>query len=233
MRRPRIGLPTYSRTEDEKGRYTLYAQYVDGIRHAGGLPLLIPPGPESAAELPELLELCDGWVLTGGGDVDPALYRGRPHETIYNVDRVRDDAERGLVRALLEARAPALCICRGMQLLNVELGGTLVEHLDGGAVAHRAPPRNPVRHEVEVAPDSRLAGILGETRLAPFSWHHQALREVAPSLRVVARAPDGVVEAVEDPDRPELLCVQWHPELSVDEPPQRRLFEELVRRARK
>ena len=233
MERPRIGLPTYSRAEDEKGRFTLYAQYVDGVRRAGGLPLLLPPAAEMADELSQLLDLCDGWVLTGGGDVDPTLYGGRSHETIYNVDPERDACELDLIRAILEHKQPALCICRGMQLLNVALGGTLIEHLPEDDLAHRAPPRVPVRHPIEVAPDSRLAQVLGETRMEPFSWHHQAVRDLAGGLRVVARAPDGVIEAVEDDERPELLCVQWHPELSAhEEQTQQRLFDGLVELAR-
>lgn len=241
---PRIGLPTYSRREDENDRFTLYAQYVDGVRRAGGLPLLIAPGSsvESRAqgEHAELFDFIDGWVLTGGGDVDPQAYGGERHEKIYNTDPERDADELVLIRTILERGLPALCICRGMQLLNVALGGTLCEHLAdadecadaAGKLLHRAPPRQPLRHAVEVDPASRLAELLGETRLDPFSWHHQALRDVAPGFEVVARAPDGVVEAIESPDHPDLICVQWHPELScAQDVPQQRLFDALVARA--
>lgn len=230
---PRIGLSTYSRKEDEKGRFTLYAQYVDGVRRAGGLPLLLPPGALREAETEELLELVDGWVLTGGGDVDPGLYAGERHPRIYNTDPDRDEAELTLIRAILRGKRPALCICRGMQLLNVGLGGSLIGHLPDGdeveGMVHRTPTRRPLPHPVNVTPRSRLASILGETELSPQSWHHQALDRVAEGFEVVARAPDGIVEGIESPHHPNLICVQWHPELTcADEPPQQRLFDALI-----
>jgi len=230
---PRIGLPTYSRKEDEKGRFTLYSQYVDGVRRAGGLPLLLPPGALRETETEELLALVDGWVLTGGGDVDPGLYGGERHPRSYNTDPERDEAELTLIRAIHRGARPALCICRGMQLLNVELGGSLIGHLpDRGetdGMVHREPPRQPLSHPVSVTPGSRLASILGTTELSPLSWHHQALDRVAEGFEVVARAPDGVVEGIESPRHPNLICVQWHPELTcADEPPQQRLFDALI-----
>ncbi len=235
---PRIGLPTYSRREDEKDRFTLYAQYVDGVRRAGGLPLLIPPGALDGAETEELLDLVDGWVLTGGGDVDPALYRAERHPKIYDTHPERDESELGLIRAILERGTPALCICRGMQLLNVALGGDLIQHLadedETDGLVHRALPRKPLRHAVSVVPGSRLAEQLAQTELEPLSWHHQALGEIAPGFDVVARAPDGVVEAIESVGHPNLICVQWHPELScADEPEQQRLFDALVSMCRR
>jgi putative glutamine amidotransferase len=230
-RAPVVGITTYGC--DAKGRYTLPAEYVAAVERAGAVPLLIPPVPRHAAAY---LELVDGVVLAGGGDLDPAHYGGEPHETLYGVDAQRDRLELELARRILDRRQPTLAICRGLQVVNVVLGGTLVEHLPavvGEQVLHRAPPREPTPHAVRVAADSRLAATLGATELAPMSWHHQAVRSVAPGLRAVAHAPDGTVEALESDAMPWLTAVQWHPELTADrEPAQQRLFDALVAAAK-
>ena len=226
-RAPRIGITTSGRNDE--GRFTLPAKYVDAIRRAGGLPVLLPPGEP---RIEEWAALVDALVLTGGPDVDPALYGGRLHPAITTIDRARDADEIALVRHAVGARVPALCICRGTQVLNVALGGTLIEHLPdevGDDVPHRGPvPYGP--HAVRVDPGSRLAAILGATDVDPASSHHQAIRRVATGLDVVARAPDGVIEAVELRGHPWLIGVQWHPESTADfDPAQQRLFDALVR----
>lgn len=227
MSQPLIGITTYGR--DERGRYTLPADYVDAVERAGAVPVLIPPAPAHAARY---LELVDGLVLAGGGDLDPAHYGGAAHETLYSVDVDRDALELELARRLVARRQPTLAICRGLQVLNVALGGSLIEHLPavvGEGVLHRAPPRDPTPHSVHVEPGSRLAAITGATEFAPMSWHHQAIRALAPGLQVVARAPDGTIEAVEMPAHPWLIAVQWHPELTARrEPAQQRLFDALA-----
>jgi putative glutamine amidotransferase len=228
---PVIGITVYA--SDESGRYTLPAQYVGAVQRAGGLPLLIPPLPDLAGRY---LEHVDGLVLAGGGDLDPACYGGAGHATLYGVDTDRDYLELALARGMLRLRMPALAICRGMQILNVALGGTLIAHLPdavGEQVKHRAPPREPVPHPVRIRPGSRLADRLGATEISPMSWHHQGLRQIAPGLEAVAWAPDGTVEAVELADHPELTAVQWHPELTAHEDPrQQHLFDALVAAAR-
>lgn len=227
MKPPVIGITTYGR--DERGRYTLPGEYVDAVERAGAVPVLIPPAPRHAARY---LELVDGVVLAGGGDIDPAHYRGAPHDSSYGVDTSRDALELELARRIVERRAPTLAICRGLQVLNVALGGTLIEHLPavvGEDVLHRAPPREPTPHAVAITPGSRLAAIAGTTECAPMSWHHQAVRTLAPGLEVVARAPDGTIEAVEMRAHPWLIAVQWHPELTAaQDPAQQRLFDALV-----
>lgn len=229
---PVIGITTYGR--DERGRYTLPAEYVAAVARAGAVPVLIPPAPEHAARY---LDLVDGVVLAGGGDLDPAHYRGTAHDALYGVDATRDALELALARALVARRQPALAICRGLQVLNVALGGSLIEHLPavvGEDVLHRKPPRDPVAHPVRLKAGSRLAGIAGVTECAPMSWHHQAIRTVAPGLEVVATAPDGTIEAVELPRHPWLIAVQWHPELTADrDPAQQRLFDALVAATRR
>ncbi len=224
---PLIGLTTYGR--DKENQFPLPAEYVEAVRRAGGIPLLIPPGE---AQLEPILARLDGLILTGGGDLDPSHYAGANHESIYMVDRERDATELALARRLVELGLPSLCICRGAQVLNVALGGTLIEHLPdevGEELAHRLPERRPTRHPILLEPDSRLARILGSQEIEAVSWHHQAVRRPAPGLRVVARAPDGAIEALEMPSHPWLLAVQWHPEMTAaTDPIQQRLFQALV-----
>jgi putative glutamine amidotransferase len=230
MQPPLIGLTTYGK--DEHGNYGLPANYVDAVRRAKGIPVLIPPGePQVAA----LLARLDGLILTGGGDLDPAHYVGADHEAIYMVDPERDRTEIALSRIAVKNKLPTLGICRGMQVLNVGLGGTLIEHLPdvvGDAIAHRLPPRLPARHMITVDGESHLARCLQREQTEVVSWHHQAVRIPAPGLRPVAHAPDGAIEALEMPEHPWLLAVQWHPEMSAKEDPcQQHLFDALVQAA--
>nr|HMN30044.1 gamma-glutamyl-gamma-aminobutyrate hydrolase family protein [Caldilineaceae bacterium] len=208
MNQPLIGITTYGR--DDNGAFSLPGAYVDAVRRAGGIPILIPPGEPN---LSQLLAHLDGLILAGGGDLDPALYDGRHHETIYMLDAERDGSELELVRRVVDNDLPTLGICRGAQVINVALGGTLVEHLPdevGDDVQHRLPPRRPARHTVAIQPNSQLAAILATHQIEPASWHHQAIRRPAPGLTVVAQAPDGTIEAAEKADHPWLVAVQWH-----------------------
>jgi putative glutamine amidotransferase len=227
-----IAITTYGR--DENSRYSLPVEYVDSVERAGGIPLLIPPGKPAVASL---LEQVDGLILTGGGDISPSVYDGDTHEALYMVDSSRDDLEMELTRKAIASKLPTLGICRGMQIINVALGGTLIEHLPdvvGDAVAHRAPPREPVPHPVHLKPGSRLEKILMQAEHNPPSWHHQGIRDLAVKLEVVASAADGTIEAVEMPEHPWLLAVQWHPELTAaTEPADQRLFDAFVQAAQK
>jgi len=232
---PVIGITTYGRGGDGRleGRFHLPAPYVDAVRRAGGVPVLLPPGEARAAELFQLL---DAVVLTGGPDVDPALYGGSPHPQVYGLDAERDASELELVRAVVRAGLPTLGVCRGCQVLNVALGGTLIEHLPdvvGESVLHRGPERAYVPHPVYLDGASRLAQVLGTSSCSPASSHHQAIRRPAAGLSIAARAPDGTIEAVELRTHPWLYAVQWHPEhTAAHDPVQQRLFDELVRAAR-
>jgi putative glutamine amidotransferase len=231
-RAPVIGLTTYAPRSD--GRYTLPAEYVECVRRAGGLPWLLPPGEPRWREF---LARVDALILTGGGDIDPARYGGADHPKIYAVDRQRDELEFDLTRASVESGTPLLGICRGCQVVNVALGGTLIEHLPdvvGEVVTHRgAGPGTSSLHPVEVAAGSSLERILGERCPSPSSSHHQAIRDVAAGFEVVARAADGTIEAIERRDHPFFLAVQWHPEETAEqEPAQQRLFDALVQAAR-
>jgi len=226
-----VAVTTYGR--GEKNRFMLPGEYIDAVRRAGGIPLLVPPGDKC---LDDILNIVSAVVFTGGGDVDPIHYRGRRHETVYMVDSERDETELRLGKRVLELDIPTLAICRGAQILNICEGGTLIEHLPeevGEAVPHRAPPREPIHHDILVEPGSNLAGILGATAFSCASWHHQAIRAAADGFHVVAHAPDGTIEGMEMRSHRWLYAVQWHPELSAAEDPvQQRLFDALVEEAR-
>jgi len=233
MTAPLIGITTYAKNENDE--VTLPACYIESVRRAGGIPVLVAHGE---SEVEQLLSRLDGLVLAGGGDIDPKCYGcDEVHGTVYMLDEHRDRTELNLARFIIEQQFPTLAICRGVQIINVALGGTLHQHLPdrfGEDVLHRAPPREPTPHVVAVESDSILAGVMGETTVQTMSWHHQAIQDLAEELRVVAQAPDGVVEAIEHPNHPTLLAVQWHPELtSHEDQSQQRLFDELVKNGKK
>ncbi|MFN8492103.1 MAG: gamma-glutamyl-gamma-aminobutyrate hydrolase family protein [Caldilineaceae bacterium] len=231
MNPPLIGITTYGRNADNE--FSLSAEYVDAVRRAGAIPVLIPPGE---AQLSALLERLDGLLLSGGPDVDPAHYAGVAHEMVYGIDPERDAMELALSRLVVEYDRPTLCICRGAQVMNVALGGTLVEHLPdvvGEGITHRDPRQIWAVHPVQLAAGSTLAKLFETTEVAPNSWHHQAIRQAATSLKVIAQAADGAIEAVEKPDHRWLIAVQWHPEATaMHDPLQQRLFDALVEAAR-
>lgn len=232
--RPIIGISSYGRDGEQIPFFSLPCGYVDAVRAAGAMPLLLPPGE---AQPGRLLDLLDGLILSGGGDIAPAAYGGAPHETIYLVSDERDQFELALARAALRRPTlPLLCICRGLQLLNVARGGTLHAHVPerfGDTVTHRQPPRLPTHHDVRVEKGSRLERILETTSLSVCSWHHQSIDRLGKGLRPVAWAADGVIEAVEYDQHGWCIGVQWHPELQPAERSQQRLFEAFVKRSRR
>jgi putative glutamine amidotransferase len=227
-----IGISSYARDGDPPA-FSVPCGYVDAVRGAGATPLVLPPGE---AEPERLLDLIDGLILAGGGDIAPAAYDGEPHETIYSVSEERDRFEFTLARAALSrSETPLLCICRGMQVLNVACGGSLHAHVPdrfGHRVAHRLPPRRRSHHSVRIDGDSRLARLLLTTQPEVCSWHHQAIDRLGDGLRPIAWADDGLIEAVEHTAHPWCIGVQWHPEMQIEAPEQRRLFAALVAAAR-
>ncbi|MBL8020343.1 MAG: gamma-glutamyl-gamma-aminobutyrate hydrolase family protein [Leptospirales bacterium] len=224
---PLIGITT--RPTDAEDRYALSAEYVQAIRRAGGIAVLIPPGERSPGDVYARL---DGLILSGGGDIDVALYGGSPHAEIYGVSAERDQQEIDLARIAANGTKPCMPICRGVQVLNVALGGTLIEHLPdevGEKVIHRDPMKKVgMEHPVTVTPGSLLHRLVGD-KCSVMSWHHQALRKVADRLEVTAKADDGIIEAVELRDHPWFLGLQWHPEMSAArDPVQQNLFDAFV-----
>ena len=206
--------------------------YVDAIRAGGGVAVILPPGDPDPRGV---LDGIDALVLSGGGDVAPQRYAGSNHEMIYGVSEERDAFEIELARAALaRPDLPIFCICRGMQILNVTLGGTLHAHLPDlgtSTVEHRLPERLHNHHAARVEPSSRLAALMGSTEVTVCSWHHQGIARLAPGLRAVAWAEDGIIEAVEHEEHPLCVGVQWHPEMQMDDPAQQRLVRSFVKSA--
>jgi putative glutamine amidotransferase len=236
-RPPIIGITTIA-TEAEQNpippRIGQNQAYIRGLVRAGAAPLMIPQLAD-ASLVRALYERLDGLLLPGGEDIDPARYGEARHEQCGRVSPERDEMELALARWAVEDGMPLLAICRGIQILNVALGGSLYQDISAqipGAERHAwypGYPRNRLSHEVAVSPQTRLATILGDGSLRVNSLHHQALKEVPPALTVVARAPDGIVEAIEIADHPFALSVQWHPEeLADDDARAQRLFDALV-----
>jgi putative glutamine amidotransferase len=227
-----IGISSYAR-DGEPAAFSLPCGYVDAVAATGATPVILPPG---AAEPERLLDRIDGLVLAGGGDIAPTAYGGEPHETIYLVSEERDAFEFALARAALRCPdLPLLCICRGMQVLNIVCGGTLHAHIPerfGEHVNHRLPPRVPTLHAVHIEPSARLAAMLGTNDVQARSWHHQAIDRIGASLRAAAWAADGVIEAVEHETHPWCIGVQWHPEMQLDDAVQQRIFAAFVSAAR-
>jgi putative glutamine amidotransferase len=242
-RAPLIGLTTSTTPDADTGgtppRAHLGRAYLVAVQRAGGVPVLLPPELEPSAR-DALWERLDGLVLTGGGDVDPARYGAPPHARVADVSAARDELELELALRAVAAGRPLLAICRGIQILNVALGGSLypdlAEAFPESPIAHRqAAPRDRATHAVRVCiTPSGLGAVLGDPELRVNSFHHQAVARLGRGLRPVAWAPDGVVEGVDLPAaRGLVLGVQWHPEeLVARDPAARRLFEALVAAAR-
>jgi putative glutamine amidotransferase len=222
------------------GGYGVPTPYVDALRRAGGRAAILPPGEDGDAE--ELLARFDGLLLVGGGDAAPERYGQEPGAHVYGVEPDRDETEIGLVRAAARARIPTLCICRGMQIMNVAFGGTLLQHLPDvpGLLPHGVPldGTHPM-HDVVPETGSWLSTTTNASVLACSSHHHQGVDRLGEGLVVVGRSPDGLVEAVssdasEGEDAAWLLGVQWHPEeTAANDPAQQALFDGFVALARR
>jgi putative glutamine amidotransferase len=216
--------------EPQRREMALGLTYMRALEEAGGIPLVIPPMHQQAIE--PLLGRLDGLCLSGGPDLDPETYGAMPHPELGPVEPDADRFELALATCADETGIPILAICRGTQALTVVRGGTLHQHLPdlGGEIVHRrsATGGEPVSHPIEVEGDSRLAAVLGRTELEVNSYHHQAVDRLGEGLRATARAPDGTVEAIEDPRRDFLIGVQWHAESDVHRACEAALFRAFV-----
>ncbi|HET6681601.1 MAG TPA: gamma-glutamyl-gamma-aminobutyrate hydrolase family protein [Gemmatimonadaceae bacterium] len=218
---PIVAVSAAVRETDGVRRIRLNQAYVHALETVGIVPLLVPPLADNA-DVPSLLERVDGLVLTGGEDIDPARYHAEPHPTVEYMSGARDATELALAEAARALRLPTLAICRGMQVINVAFGGTLVQDIPSsiaGALRHQQPgARTDRTHDITVDGDSRLADILGTQRTAVNSLHHQAVDRPGDGLRISARAPDGVIEAIECTDDGWWMQgIQWHPEELIDD----------------
>lgn len=229
--KPVVGITTYL-TLARFGAWELEsalvpADYVRAVERAGGRALLVPPS-EDAVE--ETLDALDGLLFSGGSDLDPETYGHEAHPETNGVVPERDRGELALLQAALARDMPVLAVCRGSQVLNVALGGDLVQHLPEvvGDEKHKHTPGEFADHDVTVDPDTRLGSVLGD-RVPVKSHHHQGFGRLGEGLREAARAEDGTLEALEDPSRRFALGVLWHPEAGED----LRLFQALVEEARR
>jgi putative glutamine amidotransferase len=230
MSRPVIGITTYLTPARfgawEEEAALIPAAYVNAIEAAGGRPLLVPPSTQA---IEETLDRLDGLLFSGGSDLDPELYGQEAHPETNGIVPERDRAEIALLRAALERDMPVLAVCRGSQVLNVALGGDLVQHLPEivGDEKHKHTAGEFADHDVDLVTGTRVQEILGDH--APVkSHHHQGYGKIGDGLREAARAEDGTIEALEDPSRRFAMGVLWHPEAGED----LALFEALVAEAR-
>ena len=220
-----------------EGGYGVPALYLDALRRAGARTVILAPGEEGDPE--EILEPFDALLLVGGGDIDPARYGGSSNDHVYGVEPDRDEAEIELLHTADRIAMPTLCICRGVQIMNVAFGGTLLGHLPDvpGMQVHGVPlDQTQTIHDVIVEPGSRLSAVTKAERVASLSHHHQGIDRLGEGLVATGRTEDGLVEAIEriapdpeDPAAPWMLGVQWHPEETAErDSDQQALFDALT-----
>lgn len=230
--RPIIGIACGHEAKEGRDRYYVNTVNIRMVAENGGVPVLLP-NPFDEDKLKAALDMVDGLYLPGGVDVDPHLYGEEPLAGMGSFDPDWDAVDVVLAQAALERNMPILGICRGMQVLNVAAGGTLYQDIPSqvpGALKHsQKGPRWAASHAVELDGESRLAKTLGATELRINSYHHQAVKDVAPGFRAVANAPDGVIEAIESTQHRYAVGVQWHPELMVERDPMyKALFVDFI-----
>jgi len=234
MSLPLIGI-TAGHSENKHGlpQIHLLRTYVDATIKAGGVPVIIPP--ESTEEGWRLLyKKLDGIIFSGGADIDPELFNGEAHPSVYGLDHERDNLEIPLILQSIEDKKPFFAICRGFQVLNVALGGTLYTHISDqieNSLQHDTPrelSRNALAHEIKFEEGSKLAEMLGSPILKVNSWHHQGAKDIPPQLKITARSSDGLVEAMELPDHPFAIAVQWHPEWMQKDEAMNALFKSFI-----
>jgi putative glutamine amidotransferase len=233
MRRAENIEPTPEGEPPARLEMALGLPYLRGLEAAGALPMVMPPLGEEAIE--PLLDRLDGICLSGGPDLDPEGYGAAPHPELGPIEPDLDRFELAVARRADARGMPILAICRGTQALNVVRGGALHQHLPeiSTEISHRQrTPGDQPSHPVEIDPESRLAEILGGSEIDVNSFHHQAIDRLGEGLRVSAHAPDGTIEAVEDPSRPFLIGVQWHAETLVHRPYEAALFRTFVEACR-
>jgi putative glutamine amidotransferase len=233
MTKPLIGIGSdISITPGKRDRAFAYTTYIDSLRRAGAIPVLIPPQPENAREIVDEL---DGLVLAGGDDCDPAVYGEEKHPSVEPMDARRQEGDITLAKIARDRGIPTLGICLGVQVMNVAAGGTLVQDIDSQMqteIEHASEPEDRARHDILIEGDTRLASILGKNEINVNSSHHQAIKKVGDGLRVTAHAPDGIIEGLEDPRHPFYVGVQWHPEDMPREDSASKIFGAFVKAAR-
>lgn len=228
-RLPVVGIAAHQVLVDESGMMLLHfaaaVPYVKAVRRAGAVPVILPViDTDDRDELDSVLDAVDAVIVTGGCDVEPARYGATLAPETGPLDPRRDDTEIALCRALVERDQPTLCVCRGIQVLNVALGGTLVQHVPEHSRDERY---NDTVHDVTLDPESRIAKALGRSSLGVNTLHHQIIERLGERARAVGWADDGTVEAIEVEGAPHVLAVQWHPEMLRHRPEHLALFRQL------
>ena len=233
MSKPIIGvMPLW---DDEKDSLWMLPGYFDGLTQAGGIPIMLPLTSD-APELDQLIEMCNGFLFTGGHDVSPDLYGESALNGVVSSCRKRDEMELYILKKAIEADKPVLGICRGIQFINAALGGTLYQDIptqfETDTEHHQNPPYDIPVHKINVIKDSPLYKYIGAEQIEVNSYHHQAVKEVAPDLKVMAVSEDGLVEALYLPQHHFLWAVQWHPEFSYKtDGNSRKLFQIFIEAA--
>lgn len=232
-KRPVIGITCDYR--DDKPSYALPFAYCEAVEKAGGLPLMLPYRTDLSL-VSEYADLVHGMLFSGGNDLDPASWGETLHPRAVPIDPRREAFERALMAEVERRRVPTLGICLGSQLMNVHRGGTLNQFIPdmdrGHDIEHRRLGETwDARHDVQIKEETLLAQAIGQTTIRSNTSHKQSIRQVGRGLRVAAEAPDGIIEAIEDPSMPLWLGVQWHPERQHEEAEHLRLFQLLISRA--
>ena len=203
--------------DDEKESIWMLPGYMEGIHQTGGIPIILPFSTD-VGEIKRLAGLCDGFLFTGGHDVSPKLYHEEPMDGLVSCCEIRDDMETVYLHEAISSNKPVLGICRGIQFINAALGGTLYQDLpiqhSSDIEHHQKPPYDVPIHDVMIEKDSPLYQCLKTETLSVNSYHHQAVKTLADDLKVMAKAPDGIIEAVYMSGNRFLWAVQWHPEFS-------------------
>ncbi len=223
---PIIGITTCTCNEEKE--FPFLGAYAEAIRRSGGFPLLLMPGEQNYQQI---LTLVDGLIFSGGGDIAPTHYNGASHPHLSLADPLRDQFELTLARLALKTQMPLLGICRGLQVFSVVEGGDLMPHVPdqvGDRIAHRCAAWDASQHPVHLVPETRLANIMAVEETTVVSWHHQATMTVPRRWAIAAQAPDGIIEAIEHQQHPWAIALQWHPEMSINNPAHERLFQNFV-----
>jgi putative glutamine amidotransferase len=233
-KRPTIGI-TIDR-DDHSEKYACWFSYAKAVELAGGLPLLLPYKSDPSL-IPQYVDVLDGVLLSGGNDLDPALYNEQWHPKAERIDRDRQRWDMTLLAEVERRRAPVLGVCLGSQIMNVHRGGSMHQFLpdvaSNDSIEHRKHPEKINRHTVKIDPASQIGKAIGKSEISVNTYHKQAANKLGRGLRVIATAPDGVIEGFEDPTFPLYAAVQWHPERLTDEPEHLAPFKLLVERSAK